>query len=158
MEIKTFPPQTIIIKEGTPLQYLYIIKSGNCVATKSFTDIELNLGAFKELDFFGEDYLSYRQRYDNPDIEWPCKFSVKTLSPVTLGIISIHDAVKAFPSNTPLSSISALSSNPTNLKMLALKKLERKSYLAEKSKILNSLYREMYGDPRVNRKNLNFFK
>jgi CRP-like cAMP-binding protein len=160
MVIKTFPPQTIILEEGTPLQYLYIVKSGRCVATKSFLDpkpLELKLGTFQELDIFGEDYLSYLLKTQNPDTEWPCKFTIKTLTSVTLGLISIHDAMKTFPLHTRLSSISSLASNPHDLKMLALQTINRKIYLAEKSKILNSLYREMYADPRVKRKNIHLF-
>lgn len=163
MELKTVPPHTVILSQGTPVQHIYIIKHGKCIVTKTWNEtqtIELKIGTLQELDYFGEDYLLYLMRTDTSKFypEWPSKFSVKSLDhPVTFGVVSIHDALKTFPSTTSLSQVSRISTSPLELKKLALKTLERKSFIRQRCKILDALYREMYKDPRVNRKNLNLF-
>lgn len=164
MELKTVPPHTVILSEGALVQYLYIIKNGKCAATiswKGLNPFELKIGILQELEYFGEDYLLYLIKSDTSksETDWPSKFTVKSLDqPVTYGRISIHDAIKTFPLTTSLSDISSIASSPTELKKLCIKTLERKSYQQQRSKILDALYREMYNDPRVHRKNINLFK
>ena len=161
--MKTFEPNTVILKEGEPIKHIFIVRSGECQASKVLikTDNTLNreerhnviLGVFGPLDYFGEEALVSHFKNDNDDIgEYKSQMWVSTLEdPVTLGLITIHDAFKRFPRDIKLSSASESAQGRDKLIAKFLDTKQRKNWEIEKRKMMDALYRERSNDPCMTR-------
>jgi hypothetical protein len=158
---KDFEPGEIILKQNEPIQSLYIIKQGTCQCSvnilmenktsKQMEKKRILLGDLKEMDLVGEEaIISHFKGFLAHDYETvPSIMHIKAITKVTVGSIVLSQCVNLFPRDLKLSSYLQRAIDPRQLYEKYQQDFEYKKWKREKQRILDSLLKERFHDPRM---------
>ncbi len=163
MIIKTFEAGSVILKEGDPIQSLFLMKEGTCRVTKRIVTMnpktgqarasKVLIGEYKAEEYFGEESLMYHFEHNEVEtLAMPSSVTVTAVNgPVLLGVMTLHDALRYIPKELTRSTLTSLFQNPEAVLAKHRTDEEKKQWAAMKSRMMDAIVREKFHDPNMSR-------